>query len=120
MKLGKYEILEELEHGGFGTIYKAQDEVLGRFVALKILLPELLINRAFLDRFRQEARISAQLDFPNLVPIYEFGEAGKRYYIAMRYMAGGTFKELLQKQGKLEPQAVFLVRVLFADRTMVN
>jgi len=104
MQLGKFEILEELGRGGFGIVYKARDMALDRLVALKILHPELLINHDFLRRFRQEARIAAQLDHPNLVPVYEFGESKGRYYIVMGYMAGGSLKELLKREGRLEPE----------------
>jgi len=104
MQLGKFEILEELGRGGFGIVYKARDMALDRLVALKILHPNLVNDPTFLGRFRQEARIAAQLDHPNLVPVYEFGESKGRYYIVMGYMGGGSLKELLKREGRLEPE----------------
>ena len=99
MNLGKYEILEELGRGGFGIVYKAKDTVLNRLVAIKVLHPNLVNDPTFLVRFKQEAQIAAQLDHPNLVPVYDFGQEDGRYYIAMGYMPGGSLKELLKGEG---------------------
>lgn len=99
MNLGKYEILEELGRGGFGIVYKAKDTVLNRLVAIKVLHPNLVNDPTFLVRFKQEAQIAAQLDHPNLVPVYDFGQEEGRYYIAMGYMPGGSLKELLKGEG---------------------
>jgi len=104
MNLGKYEILEELGRGGFGIVYKAKDTVLNRLVAIKVLRPNLVNDPTFLVRFKQEAQIAAQLDHPNLVPVYDFGQEEGRYYIAMGYMSGGSMKELLAKEGKLNQE----------------
>ena len=105
MKFGRYEILEEVGSGGFGTVYKAQDEVLGRVIALKILHPGLLIDRSFVTRFRNEARLAAQIEHPNLVPIYDFGEIDGRIFITMAYMAGGSLKDKL-KEGALSEESL--------------
>ena len=105
MKFGRYEILEEVGSGGFGTVYKAQDEVLGRVIALKILHPGLLIDRSFVTRFRNEARLAAQIEHPNLVPIYDFGEIDGRFVITMAYMAGGSLKDKL-KEGALSEESL--------------
>jgi len=99
--LGKYEIIEELGKGGFGTVYKAEDRALGRIVALKVLHPELMIYPSFLEQFRKEAKISASLDHPNLVTIYDFTEIEGRQIIVLKYMSGGSLKDLLNREGKL-------------------
>jgi len=104
VQFGKYQILEELGRGGFGTVYKAKDTVLNRLVAIKVLHPNLVNDPSFLVRFKQEAQIAAQLDHPNLVPVYDFGQEEGRYYIAMGYMPGGSLKELLAKEGKLSQE----------------
>jgi len=104
VQFGKYQILEELGRGGFGTVYKAQDKVLGRLVAIKILHGALIIEPSFLERFRQEARTAAMLDHPNLVPVHDFSETEGRYFIAMGYMPGGSLKELIKREGKLAPK----------------
>lgn len=90
MRLGKYEIIEELGRGGFGIVYKARDLSLGRTIALKVLHPQLAADVDFVERFRKEARNLAVLEHPNIVPIYDFGEVEGRYYIAMRYLSGGS------------------------------
>jgi len=99
--LGKYELHEELGRGGFGTVYRAVDTTLGREVALKVLHPQLTVDPDFLEKFRNEARVIASLDSPNIVTIYEMGEADGRVFIAMRYMAGGSLKDKLAREGKL-------------------
>ena len=83
MQLGKFDILEELGHGGFGTVYKARDLVLDRLVAIKVLHPNLVNDPLFLSRFKQEAQIAAQIEHANLVPIYDFGEIDGHFLIAM-------------------------------------
>ncbi len=104
MELGKFEILEELGRGGFGIVYKARDKALKRLVAIKVLHPNLVNDPTFVARFRQEAQIAAQLDHPNLVPVYDFGESEGRYYIVMGYMPSGSLKELIKKEGALSKE----------------
>jgi len=99
--LGKYELHEELGRGGFGIVYRAVDTTLGREVALKVLHPQLTVDPDFLEKFRNEARVIASLDSPNIVTIYEMGETDGRIFIAMRYMTGGSLKDKLAKEGKL-------------------
>ena len=110
-KLGKYEILEDLGRGGFGVVYKARDTVLDRVVAVKVLHPNLVNDLSFVSRFRNEARLAAQLDHPNIVPVHDFGESEGLYYIVMGHMPGGSLKELLQKEGALpEEKALAILR----------
>ncbi|NLB70629.1 MAG: protein kinase, partial [Chloroflexi bacterium] len=104
MELGKFEILEELGRGGFGVVYKARDKSLNRLVAIKVLHPNLVNDPTFLARFQQEAKIAANLDHTNTVPVYGFGAADGRYYIVMAYMPGGSLKDLLKRKGPLSPQ----------------
>lgn len=105
MQLGKYEILGELGRGGFGVVYKAHDTILDVIRAVKVLHPALVADTSFLLRFKQEARLAAQLEHPNLVPVVDFGEADGRFYLAMKYMPLGSLKDLLAREGKLEEQA---------------
>ena len=113
--LGKYEILEELGRGGFGMVYKARDAVLDRVVAVKVLHPNLVNDLSFVSRFRNEARLAAQLDHPNIVPVYDFGESEGLYYIVMAYMPGGSLKELLQKEGALPEEKALAILNQVAD-----
>lgn len=103
-KFGRYELLEELGRGGFGTVYKAEDQVLDRIVALKVLHPALMIDPTFLDRFKQEARTAARLDHPNLVQVFDFGESEGNFFITMAYMSGGSLRDLLSREGNLSPE----------------
>ena len=114
-RLGKYEILEELGRGGFGVVYKARDAVLDRVVAVKVLHPNLVNDLSFVSRFRNEARLAAQLDHPNIVPVYDFGESEGLYYIVMAYMPGGSLKELLQKEGALPEEKALAILNQVAD-----
>ena len=86
--LSKYELHEELGRGGFGIVYRAVDIDLKRDVALKVLHPQLVIDPGFIEKFKQEARLMAGLDNPNIVTIYDLDEVDGRVFIAMRYMAG--------------------------------
>jgi len=100
--LGKYELHEKLGRGGFGTVYRAMDTSLGREVALKVLHPELTIDKEFVDRFRQEAKTLALLDDRNIVTIHEINEENGRIYIAMRYLPGGSLRNLIEEKGKVQ------------------
>ena len=106
MKLGRYEILEELGRGGFGIVYRARDSVLGRYVALKVLHSQLTVDPGFIGRFEQEARLAAQLEHPNLVPVYDLGQEDGRFFIAMGLMTDGSLKDKLKVNGALSDQAV--------------
>jgi serine/threonine-protein kinase len=99
-RLGKYLIHEELGRGGFGTVYRATDTTLDRIVALKILDPLLTRDPGFLERFRREAVGAARLEHPNIVPVYEVGEAEGRSFIAMKYLPGRSLDKLLA-EGRL-------------------
>jgi serine/threonine protein kinase len=98
-QLGKYEILEKLGNGGFGTVFKARDTVLDRPVAVKILHPYLVGQTGFIKRFYREARSAAKLEHPHIVPIYEVGEAEGRHFIVMRYLEGEPLNSLLAEAG---------------------
>lgn len=99
--LGKYELLEELGQGGFGTVYRARETSLEITRAVKVLHPTLMTASDFIDRFRREGKTTAQLDHPHIVPIYELGEEQGYYYLTMKYMPGGSLKDWLERQGRL-------------------
>ena len=101
VQFGKYQILEELGRGGFGTVYRVRETVLNVERAIKVLHPNLLTDETFLTRFKDEAQLSALLDHMAIVPVYEFGQVNGMDYIAMKYMPGGSLKELLTRQSKL-------------------
>jgi hypothetical protein len=99
--LGRYEILEEIGHGGFATVYRARDTTLGREVALKLLDPLLMRDEAFVARFEQEGRAAAGLEHPHIVPIYEVGSTQERLYIAMRLVRGKSLAHRLQAEPRI-------------------
>ena len=94
-----YRIDSLIGRGGMAVVYRAEDMRLGRKVALKLLPPQLAGNEQFRQRFIQESRMAASLDHPNIVPIYEAGEADGQLFIAMRYVVGPDLKGLLADQG---------------------
>jgi formylglycine-generating enzyme required for sulfatase activity/predicted Ser/Thr protein kinase len=114
-KLGKYEILEEIGRGGFAVVYKARDPDLDRIVALKVLHPYWTEDPSFATRFHQEARAAANLRHPNIVTVYETGEAEGRLYIAMEYLPGRTLQDLLKAQGTLSLERALPVLEQLAD-----
>jgi beta-lactam-binding protein with PASTA domain/predicted Ser/Thr protein kinase len=96
---GRYRILRKLGAGGMANVYLAEDEVLGRRVAIKILNDRHAGDDQFVERFRREAKNAAGLSHPNIVSIYDRGEAEGTYYIAMEYLDGRSLKELIVARG---------------------
>jgi beta-lactam-binding protein with PASTA domain len=96
---GRYRIMRKLGAGGMANVYLAEDQELGRRVAIKILDDRHAADDSFIERFRREAKNAAGLSHPNIVSIYDRGEAEGTYYIAMEYLAGRSLKELIVGRG---------------------
>ena len=96
---GRYKIIRKLGSGGMANVYLAEDQELGRRVAIKILNERHANDEQFVDRFRREAKHAAGLSHPNIVAIYDRGEAEGTYYIAMEYLDGRSLKELIVARG---------------------
>jgi WD40 repeat protein/tRNA A-37 threonylcarbamoyl transferase component Bud32 len=94
-RIGKFEVLDVLGTGGMGTVYKARDPILYRLVALKTVSAQLLANEDARVRFQREARAAARLQHPNIVTVYELGEADGAVYIAMELLAGMDLVEAM-------------------------
>lgn len=94
-RLGGYELLEELGRGGMGVVYRARQLGLDREVAVKMILRGQLATPSERERFCAEAEAAARLDHPNIVPVYEVGEAEGRPFFSMKYIAGRTLAQLL-------------------------
>jgi serine/threonine-protein kinase len=94
----RYRWLNEINRGGVGVILGARDPVIGRKVAIKVLRPDLERDERVLAEFAQEARVTGQLDHPNIVPIYDFGEGEHSPFLVMKWIAGKTLAELLRKE----------------------
>jgi eukaryotic-like serine/threonine-protein kinase len=96
---GRYKVIRRLGSGGMANVYLAEDQELGRRVAIKILNDRHAHDEQFVERFRREAKSAAGLSHPNVVSIYDRGEAEGTYYIAMEYLDGRSLKELIVSRG---------------------
>ena len=94
-------MVEEIGRGGMAVVYRARDVRLGRWVALKVLAGDLARDDAFRRRFIRESRAAAAVDHPNIIPIFDAGEAGGVLFIAMRYVSGQDVHSLLNRAGPL-------------------
>src|SRR5919198_4368721 len=100
--LGAYRLAAVLSRGGMDMLYLAEDDRLGRKVAVKVIAPELAEDAEFRDRFLRESRLAASIDHPHIIPIYEAGETEGSLFLAMRYVDGSDLKDLLLREGRLE------------------
>lgn len=105
----QFEIIELLGQGGMGMVYKARQPQLDRFVALKILAPELSSDPAFAERFSREAKTLAKLNHPNIVSVYDFGQVGNLYYLIMEYVDGLNLMQMEQSQKRLKPEEALAI-----------
>jgi beta-lactam-binding protein with PASTA domain/predicted Ser/Thr protein kinase len=100
---GRYRVISRLGSGGMADVYLAEDQLLGRSLAVKVLHHHFAEDQEFVERFRREASSAAGLSHPNIVGIFDRGEWDGTYYIAMEYVPGRSLKELVRDQGPLEP-----------------
>src|SRR5438876_10004721 len=102
-ELAGYRIEGLLGRGGMSVVYLAEDPGLKRRVALKLLGSDLATNEAFRTQFLRESELAAGLEHPNVLPVYEAGEADGLLFIAMRYVRGSDLSALLRREGTLQP-----------------
>jgi serine/threonine-protein kinase len=107
----RYRVLKRLGAGGMADVYLAEDQQLGRQVALKLLYRRFAEDPEFVERFRREASSAAGLQHPNIVAIYDRGEWNGTYYIAMEYLEGKTLKQLVREHGPMPPDAAIGVTI---------
>jgi tetratricopeptide (TPR) repeat protein/predicted Ser/Thr protein kinase len=101
---GRYEILQMLGEGGMGAVYKARDRELDRFVALKLIRPELAANPSILARFKQELLLSREVTHRNVIRIYDLGDADGVKFITMEFVEGQDLRSLIQEKKKFPPE----------------
>ena len=100
---GRYELSHLVARGGMAEVYRAHDRLLDRPVALKVLFPELSVDRSFVERFRREAQAAANLSHPNIVPVFDWGEDAGTYFIVMEFVDGRALSSILRTAGPLHP-----------------
>ena len=115
---GRYRVLSRLGSGGMADVYLAEDQLLGRQLAVKVLHHHFAEDQEFVERFRREASSAAGLSHPNIVAIFDRGEWNGTYYIAMEYVAGRSLKTVVREQGALDPAAAIdiVTQILRAAR----
>ncbi len=101
--LAGYRLEAQVGAGGMAMVFRARDERLGRPVALKVLAPALTADAGFRRRFIAESRAAATVDDPHIIPVYEAGEADGVLFIAMRFVASGDLRGVLEREGALAP-----------------
>jgi hypothetical protein len=109
VKFGGFLLLNTVGVGGMGTVYKAVDLSLNRYLALKILRPQLAANPEFIERFTREARAAAAVNHPNVAQVYSFGERDGQYYLAMELLERGSLDDRIVREGKLSEKEVLEV-----------
>ena len=115
LQFGNFLLLNTLGIGGVGTVYKAIDLSLNRYLALKILRPKLAANPQFTGNFSREARAAASVSHPNVAQIYSFGEQEGQYYLAMELLERGSLDDRMSHLGKLPEKEVLEIGVEIAS-----
>src|SRR5215204_5057178 len=104
-----YKIEAVAGQGGMGRVYRATQVALDRPVALKLIVPELADDPDFRARFKRESLLAASMDHPNIIPVYEAGDAEGRLFISMRWVDGTDLRSLIVDEGPLEPSRAIAI-----------
>src|ERR1700720_2140314 len=115
---GRYRVISRVGSGGMADVYLAEDQLLGRLLAVKLLHHHFAEDQEFVERFRREASSAAGLSPPNIVGIFDRGEWQGTYYIAMEYVSGRSLKTIVREHGALDPAVAIdtVVQILRAAR----
>ncbi|WP_321970635.1 Stk1 family PASTA domain-containing Ser/Thr kinase [Paratractidigestivibacter sp.] len=103
---GRYQVQDRIGTGGMATVFRGRDDVLGRTVAIKTMLPQYAADPSFAARFKQEAQAAAALQSPYIVSVYDWGKDGDTYFIVMEYLRGADLKSGIRKHGALDCKKV--------------
>src|SRR5262245_56599207 len=95
-RLGQYEIIALLGEGGMASVYRARQESVDRFVAVKVIRPTLS-SGTFIERFQREAKMVASLSHPHILKVFDYGQHEDTVYLVMEEMTGGSLTDLIQK-----------------------
>jgi len=101
---GRYELHRHIARGGMADVYLARDQLLDRWVAVKVLFAEFAADPTFVERFRREAQAAAKLNHPNIVAIYDWGEENGTYFIVMEYIEGLSLSQIIKQEGRLSAE----------------
>src|SRR6185295_2234 len=112
---GRYRLDERIAGGGMGDVWRGTDEVLGRTVAIKVLLPALLEEPGFAERFRGEARTMATINHPGVVDVYDYGNENATAFLIMEYVEGDALSRTLSRVGRLTPARTMALVAQAAD-----
>lgn len=115
----RYKLEGTLGEGGMALVYKAKDLILDRWVAIKILRPQLMSDKEFLNRFHREAKAVARLSHPNVVNIYDIGQDGDIYYLVMEILHGEDLKTKIKKTGGLSPEEALKIAIEICEALVV-
>ncbi len=111
----RYELVKRIGRGGMADVFLARDLLLDRDVAVKVLFPEHAIDPNFVERFRREAQAVAGLNHPNIVSVYDWGQTGNTYFMAMEYVDGRTLADGLRRSGRLTAKSAATVAMAIAN-----
>jgi len=111
----RYEIIDKVGSGGMADVYKARDQRLSRFVAIKVLKPEYSSDKSFVNKFRGEAQSAAGLSHPNIVNVYDVGDDNGLYFIVMELVEGITLKRFIERKNKLEVKEAVGIAIQIAQ-----
>ncbi|MGG6310081.1 Stk1 family PASTA domain-containing Ser/Thr kinase [Paenibacillus macerans] len=112
---GRYQIIERIGGGGMALVYKAQDILLNRYVAIKVLRQQFVNDEEFIRRFRREAQSAASLSHPNIVSVYDVGQEEDIHYIVMEYVEGQNLNEIIKERAPLQVDEAVRVASQIAD-----
>ncbi|MBW4839835.1 MAG: protein kinase, partial [Paenibacillaceae bacterium] len=112
---GRYQIIERIGGGGMALVYKAQDLLLNRYVAIKVLRQQFVNDEEFIRRFRREAQSAASLSHPNIVSVYDVGQEDEVHYIVMEYVEGQNLNEIIKERAPLQVDESVRIASQIAD-----